>query len=477
MAEKDNNTPQEASAEQIQQAMAQAVKAQQAAAQAEAKKQRAKASWSHNLDADFASDRSAAVLMHQPKTLQTLLRVMLAIVVCLVIWSLIAKTDEIVRAQGKAVPSSHTQVVQSLDGGVIKTINIREGQAVKKGDVLMVLDASQASSNLSESESNYYALLGENIRLEAELAGKKPVFEDSFNRKYPEFANNELRVYRIRQANLQHNLNDIDLKRRKSEQTLVSRQQQARDFNNQLRLLQRQLDLNKPLYVSGAVSEQEILSIEQQISRTRTEANQNSNQIPELNTEIERLEKQHELALSEHQEKTQDKLTEVKTKLNAAAELRNRKQSSLDRTQLIAPVDGVVQKLYNNTIGGVIRPGVQVVDIIPMNDEILLEAKVKPKDIGFVHPGLHARVKVTAYEFAVYGGLDGIVESVSADTIVDKKGMSYYIVKIRVPKNNLGDEDNPLPVIPGMVASIDIKVAKKTIFSYLMKPLFKLAKA
>jgi adhesin transport system membrane fusion protein len=253
----------------------------------------------------------------------------------------------------------------------------------------------------------------------------------------------------------------------------VAAEQQKKDLDRQVSLVRQQLKMNEPLLKLGAVSKTVILDIKQQLSRAQTEANQVKNQLPELKSEIERLEKEAEVQLAVFRSKAQQQLSEVRTRLGIAQGKQTVSAASVDRTQLRSPVDGIIQKLYVTTIGGVARPGVELIDIVPIGDELLVEVKIKPKDIGFVQHGQFAKVKVSAFDFAVYGGLNGTVETISADSITDQKGNSYYLVKVRVDTAYFGKGENRLTVIPGMQATVDISVAERTMLEYILKPLLR----
>lgn len=421
----------------------------------------------------FITDASAGELMHSPRLSHLLLWTVLVLVICLIIWASFSTINEIVRGQGKAIPISHTQVVQNLEGGIVKSILVREGQAVKKGQLLMELDGTEATSGLVASVAETSSLLAEEIRLAAEVNGQNPDFTQEMSAHHEKYVDTQLQLYKIRQQDLVKDVNDLRLKKVKAQQQLNSAKQQKEDLHHQVTLIQQQLKMNKPLLEMGAISKTALLDIEQSLNRAKTEENKVANQLPEIQAEIERLEAESEGILVTFKTKAQQQLSEVRTKLDIAQGKRTLKQANVERTSLHSPVNGVVQKLYINTIGGVAKPGMQLIDVIPVGDEILVEAKVKPKDIGFLRVGQKAKVKITAYDFAIYGGLDGIVETVSADTIVDRKGNSFYLIKVRVENAYFGNGDERLMVIPGMMATVDVSVANRSVLEYILKPLLR----
>jgi adhesin transport system membrane fusion protein len=424
-------------------------------------------------DLEFITDAAQGELMRTPKVAQIILWMLLIMVGCLAIWAYFSSINEIVRGEGKAIPISHTQVIQNLDGGIIEAINIREGQTVRAGDLLMSLDATTAGGALAQTVAETSSLVAEEMRLVAEVAGVQPEYNTIVATDNTRFVTTQLQLYKIRQDELHKQIEDIHLKASKARQELVVARQRYEDQKMQASLIRQQLKMNQPLLKMGAVSESVVLEIKQQLSRVQTEVNLTKNQIPELESEVERLKKEEESVVATFKSKAQQQLAEVRTRLDISKGKKTVSQASLNRTELRSPVDGIIQKLYINTVGGVVRPGVELIDIVPIGDELLVEARVKPKDIGFVRRGQTAKVKVSAFDFAIYGGLNGTVETVSADTITDKKGQSYYLVKVHVDKAYFDVRNERLNVIPGMQATVDISVAERTVLEYIMKPLLR----
>ncbi len=424
-------------------------------------------------DLEFITDAAQGELMRTPKVAQIILWMLLIMVGCLAMWAYFSSINEIVRGEGKAIPISHTQVIQNLDGGIIEAINIREGQTVRAGDLLMSLDATTAGGALAQTVAETSSLVAEEMRLVAEVAGVQPEYNTIVATDNTRFVTTQLQLYKIRQDELHKQIEDIHLKASKARQELVVARQRYEDQKMQASLIRQQLKMNQPLLKMGAVSESVVLEIKQQLSRVQTEVNQTKNQIPELESEVERLKKEEESVVATFKSKAQQQLAEVRTRLDISKGKKTVSQASLNRTELRSPVDGIIQKLYINTVGGVVRPGVELIDIVPIGDELLVEARVKPKDIGFVRRGQTAKVKVSAFDFAIYGGLNGTVETVSADTITDKKGQSYYLVKVHVDKAYFDVRNERLNVIPGMQATVDISVAERTVLEYIMKPLLR----
>lgn len=424
-------------------------------------------------DLDFITGASQGELMKTPSAARVTLWVLFTLVMLLLMWGYFATIDEVVRGQGKAIPISHTQVIQNLEGGTIKAIHVREGQAVKQGELLIELDPTSASGSLAQSVAETSSLMATETRLAAEVAGVQPAFSPEQVASHNTFIDTQIQLYKVRQDELHQQLEDIHLKTSKARQELVVAQQQAKDQQRQVDLIQQQLQMNKPLLKMGAVSESVVIDIKQRLSQAQLSVNQTTNQIPGLEADVQRLEKKESSLVASFRAKAQEQLSDVRTRLGIAQGKRTVNEASVDNTELHSPVDGVIQKLYVSTIGGVAQPGAELIDIVPVDDELLVEVQIKPKDIGFVRRGQTAKVKVSAFDFAVYGGLDGRVQTISADSITDQRGNSYYIVKIRVEKAFFGEGNHRLSVIPGMQATVDISVAERSVLQYIMKPLLR----
>ncbi|HAZ7574694.1 HlyD family type I secretion periplasmic adaptor subunit [Legionella sp. PATHC032] len=344
-----------------------------------------------------------------------------------IIWANYAILDEVTTGQGKVIPSSEVQVIQNLEGGIIQNIFVKEGQIVKKDQILMQIDNTRFMASYAEAEKKIDALEIEIIRLNAEISNTKPVFPEKFTKTYPHLVQDQLSLYE-------------------------SRMRELNQLEKSLELAQKELNLTRPLLKGGSVSEVEVIRLERTVS--------------EIKGNIEKF-KSEEL----------DRLNKARTELFALVEANKADKDRLTRTTVRSPVYGIVKQIKTKTIGGVVQPGSDLLEIVPLDDTLLIEAKIRPSDIGFIHPGQKAMVKITAYDFSIYGGLEGVVEHISADTIIDeqtdKKEESYYIVKVRTEKNYLGTEKKPLPIIPGMQATVDILTGQKSVLQYLLKPIIK----
>ena len=420
----------------------------------------------------LAFEQEAADLMSRQRTqrAQQVVRAAALATLLLLVWAALAHVDEVTRGEGKVIPSKQLQVVQSLDGGVVAEILVKEGQVVEQNQLLLRIDETRATSGVRESEATGFALQARLARLRALAEGSTfapPVAKDTEQQR---IVDEERRLYESKVSELS-TLVSI------ARQQLAQRQQEHSEMRARkstaeraLELSQQELSKTRPLLATGAVSEVDILRLERDVSRYRGESQQSEAQIARVQAAIgESQRKIEETELTFRNEARRD-LAEAAGKLNALNEGAVALADKVDKAQVRSPVRGRVQRLLANTVGGVVQPGKDIVEIVPLDDALVLEAKVLPKDIAFIRPGQIAQVKFTAYDFSVYGGLEATVENISPDTVVDERGNAFYLVRVRTHKSSFGDK---LPVIPGMTAEVDILTGQKTVLSYLLKPVLK----
>jgi adhesin transport system membrane fusion protein len=415
---------------------------------------------------------AAEAVMSRQRTqrAQHVVRATVAVVVLLVVWAAFAPVDEVTRGDGRVVPSRQLQVVQSLDGGVVEQILVREGQLVEAGQLLLKIDPTRATSGVRESEAQGFALRARIARLRslaegAEFAPPKP--DDSEETR---IVNDERRLYETKQTELSTlvSINRQQLAQRQEE--LSEMQAKKTSAQRGLELAQQELTQTKPLLATGAVSEVDVLRLEREVSRSRGDVDQATAQIARVQAAIgEATHKIQETELQFRNDARKD-LSDSLGKLNALDEGAVALVDKVDKASVKSPVRGRVQRLLANTVGGVVQPGKDIVEIVPLDDALVLEARVLPRDIAFIAPGQKANVKFTAYDFSIYGGLEGKVENISPDTVVDEKGNAFYIVRVRTDRPSFSAKQ---PIIPGMTAEVDILTGKKTVLSYLLKPVLK----
>ncbi len=385
-------------------------------------------------------------------------------------WAAFSKVDEVTRGEGKVIPSRQLQVLQSLDGGVVSEILVREGEIVEPEQVLLRIDQTRYASSVREARVQYLALVAKAARLRALTEGSAFTVPDEVAKEDPTTVEEERRLYESRRSELEAQLSIARQQVTQRQQELVevrvkhAQAAQAYDFSA------KELSVTRPLINSGAVSEVELLRLERDVSRFRGERDQALAQISRIQTGISELTRKVQGVELTFRNESGKELADTMSKLNGVAESGIGLADKVTRSALRSPVKGTVKRLLVNTVGGVVQAGKDIVEVVPLEDNLLLEARVQPRDIAFLHPGQKAVVKFTAYDFSIYGGLDGKLEHIGADTVVDEKGNAFFIVRVRTDKSSLGEN---LPVIPGMVAEVDIITGEKSVLSYLLKPVLR----
>ncbi|MEH2922327.1 HlyD family type I secretion periplasmic adaptor subunit [Samsonia erythrinae] len=416
---------------------------------------------------------SRAMVEDSPRSIRLTVWAIGAFFLFFTLWAGFANIDEVTRADGKAVPSSRLQKIQNLEGGIVTDVFIHEGQVVNAGDPLLRLDDTRFASNVGETQADRLALQSRIARLTAEINDRELALTEEIMTQAPEIANGEKELYNSRRQQLHNEISGL-------EEQLIQRRQELRDFSaketqfrNSLGLLQQEIKMSEPLIAEGAISKVEVLRLRRAEVETRGQLESVRLSIPRAESAIKEIENKIEETRSRYKSEALSQLSEAQTNLNKIEATGKALEDRVNRTLVVSPVRGIVQQLLVNTIGGVIQPGSDLVEIVPLDDQLLVEARIRPQDIAFLHPGQDAIIKLTAYDYTIYGGLKGQLEQISPDTVTDKEGNSFYIIRLRTDKNYLGSADKPLLIIPGMVASVDIITGKKTILSYLLKPIIR----
>ena len=387
----------------------------------------------HNAGSHYSEDSDDSALSKSTRVIW----IFFLLLVSLITWSYFAKVDEVSKGAGKVVPTSRAQIIQSLEGGILARLNVSEGDIVERGQILAQLDPTKIRSNVQESEARYRAALASAARLSAEVNGTALEFPSAL-KEYEELLAKERKLYQTRQKSLRDSLSSLE---------------EARE------LVQSELSITRSLVTSGAASNVEVLRLSRQKS--------------ELDLQIKDVR-------SEYMVRAREELASVSAEVEALRSIIEGRADSLTRLTLKSPVRGIVKDIEVTTIGGVLPPNGRLMEIVPLDDRLLIEAKISPRDIAFIHPGQEAKVKITAYDYTVYGGLDGKVTIISPDTIQDetRPGEYFYHVMILTDSdaliNRAGKE---FPIVPGMVATVDVRTGSKTVFDYLVKPFNKAGEA
>ncbi len=416
------------------------------------------------VDADYAR------IDQEPLRARILLYIGSMVFVSLLIWAAVAEIEEVTRGTGRVIPLHQIQVIQAVDGGVVSELAVQIGEIVAKGQLLLRIDPTRFISSLQENRSQYLALMAKAERLKA-LSEKRPFTPpEEVAAEGQELFDQERILYNssLKELEVQLGIARLQLKQRNEE--FREAETNHIQLNRRFELLDQELSITRPLVGSGAVSEIEILRLERNVIQTRGERDQVKVTLGRIKASIaEAKRKGQEVELSFFN-RIRRELSEVQAKLGSLVE---EEKTLIDRVQhadVKSPVRGTIKRLLVNTLGAVVQPGKEVIEIVPLDDALVLEAKIKPSDIAFLRPGLIAQVRFTAYDYAVYGSLDAKVEQIGADTVFDEKGNAFYMVRVRTLKPELGKD---LPIIPGMVAQVDIITGKKSLLAYLLKPILR----
>jgi len=426
-------------------------------------------------DIAYMSSLSQAALEKPTVKSQLVVWVILLVAIWLIVWASYAELDKIVRGEGKVVPSSQIQIIQNLEGGIVEELFIHSGDKVKKGQILLKLDNTQFSSSYGESELKEAELTAKAQRLAAEAFNKEFVVSQEVitDSKIQALYDREHQLYTARQKQLLTTdkilVEQIEQKKLELQDAYSQRTQLTRSLN----LLKKEVSFMKPLVKQGIASQVDLLKLEREENEALSKLKGVQFSIPRLKSAISEARSKREDAKETHANEAHEQMNQVLAEKEQLIKSKAALLDRVDRTDIKSPVNGTIKQMFVNTIGGVVQPGSDIVEIVPDDDSLVLETKIVPADIGFIYPGLKAKIKFTAYDFAIYGGLEGSVVRISADTITDEEGNSFYIARIKTDKNHLGTKDAPLYLMPGMTSSADIIVGKHTVLDYLLKPIIK----
>ena len=422
----------------------------------------------------YMSSLSAAVLQKSPIKSRLILWIIFGVVAWLITWASLAEIDELTRGVGKVIPSHQVQVVQNLEGGIVSEILVDEGELVEKGQILVKIDDTSFSSSYEESMLHQAALRAKAVRLEAESTGrafKMPTGDYSQDKQ--ELLNKEHSLYQSDQNKLKNGIHVLKSQLRQRQNELQEVKSKEKKLQRAHDLMQKEVELTQPMVAKKIVSKVEFLQLERRANDIKGELEEVQLSIPRIQSTIAEAKSKISGARLEFQNSAKQEWNDVISEINQIMESNEALKDRVKRTSVRSPVKGVVKRLLINTINGVVQPGMDIVEIVPLQDNLLIETKIKPKDIAYLYPGQEALVKFTAYDFTIYGGLKGKVTNISADTIVDEEGNSYYMVRIKTNKNYLEKHGKKMEIIVGMTANVDILTGKKTILDYMLKPILK----
>ncbi len=399
-----------------------------------------------------------------------------------IVWAAISEIDELARGEGKVIPSEKIQTIQNLDGGIVSEILVKEGSFVKVDQPLMKVDTTRFQASVDENKQAYYGLLAAKVRLEQEydlnIKNEVPLLEfpPVLKKSAPSFIGTEQNLFNNRVEEFRSALNILETQLGQKIQELVELRAKRTQLEEALKLAYEENDTIKRLVRTGAKSKFDLISSKKELNTIKGDINTTKISIPKAQYAVDEAKNRIIEKLKNFKSEALKELQVINTDLKKYENILISEEDKLDKTVVKSPVNGFIKQININTIGGVIKSGMDLIEIVPQSDTLLVEAKIDPKDIAFISPELKAIVKITAYDFAIYGGLDGKIVEISADSIIDKESKdqkSYYKVVVKTNKNYLEKDGKKLPIIPGMIASVDIITGQKTILDFILKPILK----
>ncbi|MDD5052921.1 MAG: HlyD family type I secretion periplasmic adaptor subunit [Sulfuricurvum sp.] len=424
-------------------------------------------------DYEFMRSLSAAVLEDAPSRLRSILLFWIVFVFFFLLWAALSPIDEIVRGEGKVIPGSENQMIQHLEGGILSAIMVKEGQRVKINDVLLRVDNLKSSSTYESSQFKSAELRARIVRLRAESSGGpfSPSADDLA--KIPMQIMQERNLYTSDIEHLHSQISGLQDQYAQKQDEKLETQGRITEQKHALALIKEEVAITEPMVAQGIKPKVEFLKLQRDLSDKKENYNALIASIPRLDSAMNEITSKIREAKAEFTMKARLDLNAAETDYSRVGAESSELADQVTRTVIKSPINGIVQQLFVNTVGGVIKPGDNLIEIVPTEGGLLVEAKVKPSDIAFIYPGQDSIVKITAYDFSIYGSLRGKVVTISPDTVTDKKDNVYYVVKIQTDKKYLGSKEKPLKIIPGMMVNVDIITGKKTILEYILKPILK----
>jgi len=424
-------------------------------------------------DYSFMNSLSAAVLERTPSKTSKVLKFWLFTIIAFVIWASFAEIDEITRGNGDVIPYGQNQIIQNLEGGIVESILVNEGEIVKAGQVILKISNAQSISKSRTNEMKYYELEAKRLRLYAQAHGqrfKTPKVNDESFSKQIELAKNLYDSDKLEYTAKDRSfLNQVNQKK----QAYREAKARVRSLQKSLEFVTEEIQMTAPMVREGVKSKVDFLKLKREANDIENDIEAARLSLPRLKSSIREFENKRKEARQLFINKAKKELNETVAEISRLKTQQIAFSDQVSRTMVKSPVDGIVQKLFVHTVGGVVKPGADLVEIVPTSKKLYLEVKIKPSDIAYLHPGAEAKVKVSAYDFAIYGGLKGEIVNISPDTITDKKDNTFYLINIVTEKNYLGTKEHPLQIIPGMTVSVDIVTGKKTVMQYILKPILK----
>ncbi len=424
-------------------------------------------------EAQYMPDRLAAFFLRPPRAAFLIVRGAFAFLVVFLLWAAFTELEEVTIGEGKVIPSSHVQVIQNLEGGIVSKIPVQVGDVVQRGQVVVNIDPTRFSSSLGETRAKYHALLARMARLTAEANGTPFSAPDEVAQESPQVLREEFSLYTTRQSEQDAMLAVLRQQAQQRQQELVEKRARVQQLTESYRLVAAELELTRPMAKQQVISDVELLRLERQANDIHGELEATRLALPRMEASLSEAIKKVEGAQAKFRSEAGVELSQARAEFESLSASSVAMEDRLARTTVRSPVNGVVKTIKVTTVGGVIQPGMDVMEIVPIEDNLLVEARIRPADIAFLRPGQSAMVKVTAYDYSIFGGLEAIVETITADTITNDKGESFYLVRVRTKSSHFGSDSKPLSIIPGMLTTVHIRTGEKSVLAYLLKPIIR----
>jgi len=416
---------------------------------------------------------NAAILETTPKKSRYALYFWFIFIILFLIWATFTEIDEITRGVGKVVPSGKNRIVQHLEGGIVKEIYVKVGDEVKEGDPLFLIENEKYKAQFEASKIQLKELQAKILRLEAEANDRPFEVNESVRKELGDFIRHEESLYHDRQRQLQAKIKSLQDQKRQKEKELKETRSRIYHLRRRASLINKEVKMMEPMVAQGIKSKVDFLKLQREQSQILSDLQSARDSIPIIKAAIDEISHTIDEVKSAFRSEAKSELAETAAMMMRIQEELKAYSDQVKRTIVRSPIKGIIQNLFVNTIGGVVQPGEKLAEIVPTEDALWIEARIKPSDIAFIYPGQKAIVKFTAYDFAIYGGLEGKVTHISADTTQDEEGNEFYIVHIRTDKNYLGSPEKPLKIIPGMHVTVDIITGKKSVMDYILKPILR----
>ncbi|MGF1594631.1 MAG: HlyD family type I secretion periplasmic adaptor subunit [Kiloniellaceae bacterium] len=425
-------------------------------------------------DLDFMPDVHAATRQRGRRFAYILTLLSIAFFGVMGVWSHYAVLDEVTRGEGTIVPSSRTQVIQNLEGGILAEILVHEGDIVERGDVLVRIENTMAQANLQDARSQYLTLLATEARLVAQIEEAEEIdFPAAVLAEATTMVADQQRLFTARKRQLEAQISVLESQARQRRQEVAELASRRQQLEQSLKLARDELAITAPLVQKGVMPRIELIRIERQVSDLEGEIRTIGAAVPRLQAAQQEANQRIEEMKLTVQTEASDELNRTRAELKSISQSLFAGQDRVTRTSVTSPVRGTVKDMKITTVGGVIQPGENILEIVPLDDTLIIEARIRPADIAYLRPDQKAVIKISAYDFSIYGGLTARLERISADTIRDEEGESFYHVYLRTEDNSLQHRGEILPIIPGMTVTAEILTGEKSVLDYLLKPILK----